>query len=327
MGSIADSKSARRGSSPRRPANKPSGTTYPAGPLPDALSRRAFRPTPLRGSACFAFVGYPSPVFTRVDAQGFTVYSCPLCGGSSHPATGCVYAPGFVVCWPCTLAWRAHIVAWQKSKGARKGPRFYDHVRRVALPIGPPSAASSGRGRGLWVAALSHPRPPRPAHQPEPPRRIGAGDGADGGAAATVRRFRRVHPSATRARVSHASQDSASHVVSQLSSLSSSSARWTSAASRSKSARSYPSVHPRSFADEHGTQNASPLAVVVWTGPPQVRQSGSRALTVSPRASGGSLPRDPRLAAGGALRDARRPRGTRCCGDCPGRCADSSGRA
>lgn len=90
-------------------------------------------------------------MFTHVDAQGFTVYTCPLCGGSSHPATGCVYAPGFVVCWACTLAWRAHIVAWQKSKGARKGPRFYDHVRQVALPIGAPSAASSGRGRGLWV--------------------------------------------------------------------------------------------------------------------------------------------------------------------------------
>ena len=74
----------------------------------------------------------PMSPWVRVDDAGFTVHSCPLCGGSSHPATGCVYAAGFVVCWRCTKEARVWLVQWQASKGGRKRPLFYDHVRRVA---------------------------------------------------------------------------------------------------------------------------------------------------------------------------------------------------
>lgn len=58
-----------------------------------------------------------------------------MCGGPSHPATGCVYTPTFVVCYRCTVeAWewiRRHV----NGKGRRFGPGFYEHVNRIAPPI------------------------------------------------------------------------------------------------------------------------------------------------------------------------------------------------
>ena len=70
--------------------------------------------------------------FVSTDSTGLVTFWCPLCGGVSHPASGSVYAAGFVVCWNCTLEGKKYIVAWQNQKGRKKGPRFYDHVRQVA---------------------------------------------------------------------------------------------------------------------------------------------------------------------------------------------------
>lgn len=61
----------------------------------------------------------------------YTSHWCPLCGGSSHPATGCVYTPTFIVCKRCTLDWGKHIERWTNMKGRRKGLNFYDHVNVV----------------------------------------------------------------------------------------------------------------------------------------------------------------------------------------------------
>lgn len=60
----------------------------------------------------------------------FQTHWCPLCQGVSHPATGCVYSPSFIVCWACTRAACAWIQSWTNSKGRRDGgPSFYDHVK------------------------------------------------------------------------------------------------------------------------------------------------------------------------------------------------------
>jgi hypothetical protein len=56
---------------------------------------------------------------------------CATCGGVAHPATGCAYSPTFVVCGPCTRAAWKWILVFVNGKGARRGPRFYDHVNRV----------------------------------------------------------------------------------------------------------------------------------------------------------------------------------------------------
>ena len=67
--------------------------------------------------------------YTTTDEQGYTSWWCPMCGGSSHPATGCAYSPGFVVCWRCTreaAKWLQHWTARPKRKG-KGGPSFYDH--------------------------------------------------------------------------------------------------------------------------------------------------------------------------------------------------------
>lgn len=67
--------------------------------------------------------------FVSTDPNGFTVFTCPTCGGASHPTTGCAYSPTFVVCGPCTRQWCRWVQNWTASKGRRKGPAFYDHVR------------------------------------------------------------------------------------------------------------------------------------------------------------------------------------------------------
>lgn len=61
----------------------------------------------------------------------FASHWCPLCGGSSHPATGCVYTPTFIVCKRCTLDWGKHIERWTNMKGRRKGLNFYEYVNVV----------------------------------------------------------------------------------------------------------------------------------------------------------------------------------------------------
>ena len=66
--------------------------------------------------------------YRTTDAAGFTVYTCPMCGGSSHPATGSQLSAGWVVCWRCTLGWARWVQAWTASKGRRKGLSFYDYV-------------------------------------------------------------------------------------------------------------------------------------------------------------------------------------------------------
>lgn len=58
--------------------------------------------------------------------------ACRTCGGPFHPATGCAYTERFVVCGPCTRAFWRWFLPFQKSKGRRKGPAFYDHVGLVA---------------------------------------------------------------------------------------------------------------------------------------------------------------------------------------------------
>lgn len=59
----------------------------------------------------------------------FQTHWCPLCEGVSHPATGCVYTPTFIVCWACTRAACTWVQNWTNSKGRRGGgPSFYDHV-------------------------------------------------------------------------------------------------------------------------------------------------------------------------------------------------------
>lgn len=69
----------------------------------------------------------------RIDSNGFAVYTCPLCGGSSHPATGCAYSSTFVVCVRCTRAACSWIQSWTVSKGKRKGLSFYEYAGTARL--------------------------------------------------------------------------------------------------------------------------------------------------------------------------------------------------
>lgn len=55
-------------------------------------------------------------------------HTCPMCGGSSHPSSGCEYTPTFVVCKSCTLDFWAWLQKFTNGKGRRKGLAFYDHV-------------------------------------------------------------------------------------------------------------------------------------------------------------------------------------------------------
>lgn len=59
----------------------------------------------------------------------FITHWCPMCDGVSHPATGCVYTPTFIVCGPCTREFAKWIQQFTKNKGRGKGRiPFYDHV-------------------------------------------------------------------------------------------------------------------------------------------------------------------------------------------------------
>lgn len=67
------------------------------------------------------------------EEVGFVTHWCPTCGGVSHPASGCVYSPTFIVCGPCVREFAQWIQDFTNSKGRRKGrPSFYDHVNVVA---------------------------------------------------------------------------------------------------------------------------------------------------------------------------------------------------
>ncbi len=72
--------------------------------------------------------------YAWVTPEGFLVTRCPLCGGASHPATGCAYTATFVVCWRCTLELARWLERWTREKGARRGRPFYDHARRAIAP-------------------------------------------------------------------------------------------------------------------------------------------------------------------------------------------------
>lgn len=64
------------------------------------------------------------------NPDGTVSHRCPLCGGASHPATGCAYSATFVVCWRCTLDACAWVQRWTASKGRRRGPAFYEHAAK-----------------------------------------------------------------------------------------------------------------------------------------------------------------------------------------------------
>lgn len=59
----------------------------------------------------------------------FIIYNCPICGGVSHPATGCAYSENFVVCVRCTKeAWQ-WLLSHINGKGGRKGIYFYEYAK------------------------------------------------------------------------------------------------------------------------------------------------------------------------------------------------------
>jgi hypothetical protein len=60
-----------------------------------------------------------------------TTLWCPMCGGVSHPATGCAYSATFVVCWACTLEFCRWLEKWTARRKRRPEPSFYEHVRYV----------------------------------------------------------------------------------------------------------------------------------------------------------------------------------------------------
>jgi hypothetical protein len=66
----------------------------------------------------------------------FITHRCPTCGGVSHPASGCVYSPTFIVCGPCTREFARWVEQMTNGKGRRGGrPSFYAHVNVVAPAI------------------------------------------------------------------------------------------------------------------------------------------------------------------------------------------------
>lgn len=62
--------------------------------------------------------------------MNYITHWCKLCGGCTHPATGCVYAADWIVCRNCTLAGWLWMRSVLFSKGGRKGVYFYEHVKR-----------------------------------------------------------------------------------------------------------------------------------------------------------------------------------------------------
>lgn len=66
--------------------------------------------------------------FTRIDENGFRVYTCPGCESPSHPSIGCQYSANIVFCRNCTLEAGRWIQNHTNGKGRRAGLCFYDHV-------------------------------------------------------------------------------------------------------------------------------------------------------------------------------------------------------
>ncbi len=62
----------------------------------------------------------------------FITYTCKDCGGPAHPATGCQYTATYITCGPCTKRAWDWVKSHTNSKGARKGPNFYNHVNVIA---------------------------------------------------------------------------------------------------------------------------------------------------------------------------------------------------
>lgn len=58
----------------------------------------------------------------------FIIYTCPMCGGPSHPATGYVYTPTFIICWRCTEEVWIWLRNYINGRRNNKGLFFYDYV-------------------------------------------------------------------------------------------------------------------------------------------------------------------------------------------------------
>ena len=87
------------------------------------------------------------PAFARVDEHGFTVHTCPSCGGASHPATGSAFTPTYVLCRRCAEDFARWVQRWTNAKGKRgrghlDGVSFYE----AAVSIGPALDACLERG-------------------------------------------------------------------------------------------------------------------------------------------------------------------------------------
>lgn len=68
--------------------------------------------------------------------ESFITHWCPTCGGVSHPATGIVYSPTFIVCGPCARQFTTWFREFTSSKGRRRGrPAFYDHVGVISARV------------------------------------------------------------------------------------------------------------------------------------------------------------------------------------------------
>jgi hypothetical protein len=67
--------------------------------------------------------------------EEFARYVCRDCGGPAHPASGCQYTVGWIVCGPCVRRAWAWIMQFQAGKGRRRGVSFYDHVNVISPPI------------------------------------------------------------------------------------------------------------------------------------------------------------------------------------------------
>ena len=63
--------------------------------------------------------------------ETFITHRCPMCGGVSHPASGCVYTPTFIVCGPCVREGWKWLLAHINGKGGRSGVFFYDHATSI----------------------------------------------------------------------------------------------------------------------------------------------------------------------------------------------------
>lgn len=54
----------------------------------------------------------------------FISHWCFLCGGSAHPATGCVYSPTCILCHRCTREQWRWVKGWTNAR-MKQGHYFY----------------------------------------------------------------------------------------------------------------------------------------------------------------------------------------------------------